>query len=127
MPWKECDRMSERLRFVSRLLDGEKMTDLCDDFGISRTTGYKLLERYESDGAMALYDQSRAPLSHPNRTALVMERTILDLRRQHPTWGAPKIKAYLEDKKKMVGVPAKSTVHAILQRHDLIIKKRRQP
>ena len=25
MPWKECNRMEERLRFVARLLDGEKM------------------------------------------------------------------------------------------------------
>lgn len=29
MPWKECDRMDERLRFVARLLDGEKMAAVC--------------------------------------------------------------------------------------------------
>ena len=36
MPWKECNRMDERLKFVARLLDGEKMTTVCKDFGISR-------------------------------------------------------------------------------------------
>ena len=41
MPWKECHVMDERLRFVARLLEGEKMAPLCAEFGISRKTGYK--------------------------------------------------------------------------------------
>ena len=45
MPWKECNRMDERLRFVARLLEGESMTAVCADFGISRKTGYKLFNR----------------------------------------------------------------------------------
>jgi hypothetical protein len=40
MPWKECHVMDERLRFVARLLEGEKMAPLCAEFGISRKTGY---------------------------------------------------------------------------------------
>jgi transposase-like protein len=43
MPWKECSVMDERLRFVARLLDGEAMSDVCRDFGISRKTGYKTM------------------------------------------------------------------------------------
>ena len=42
MPWKECNRMDERLRFVAKLLDGEKMSAVCREFGISRKTGYKI-------------------------------------------------------------------------------------
>jgi hypothetical protein len=42
MPWKECHVMDERLRFVARLLEGEKMAPLCAEFGISRKTGYKI-------------------------------------------------------------------------------------
>jgi transposase-like protein len=45
MPWKECSVMDERLRFVARLLDGEAMTDVCREFGISRKTGYIDLEQ----------------------------------------------------------------------------------
>ena len=44
MPWKECHVMDERLRFVARLLDGEKMAAVCADFGISRKIGYKILD-----------------------------------------------------------------------------------
>ena len=51
MPWKECHVVDERLRFVARLLDGEKMAPLCAEFGISRKTGYKIFERYKDCGA----------------------------------------------------------------------------
>ena len=44
MPWKECHVEDERLRFVARLLDGEKMARLCAEFGISRKTGYKIYD-----------------------------------------------------------------------------------
>ncbi len=48
MPWKECNQMDERLKFIARLLEGEKMAVLCRQFGISRKTGYKILTRYKS-------------------------------------------------------------------------------
>jgi len=35
MPWNECSVMDERLRFVARLLEGEGMSDVCREFGIS--------------------------------------------------------------------------------------------
>ena len=44
VPWKECNVMDERLKFMARLLDGEKMAGLCREFGISRKTGYKILD-----------------------------------------------------------------------------------
>src|ERR1700756_1976313 len=50
MPWKASSVMEERLRFVGRLLDGEAMTDVCRDFGISRKTGYKIFDRYKEHG-----------------------------------------------------------------------------
>ena len=45
MPWKASSVMEERLRFVARLLDGEAMTDVCREFGVSRKTGYKIFDR----------------------------------------------------------------------------------
>ena len=59
MPWKECHIMDERVRFVARLLDGEKMAPLCAEFGISRKPGYKLYDRYKDCGADGLTDRSR--------------------------------------------------------------------
>ena len=52
--------MEERLRFVVRLLDGEGMSDLCREFGISRKTGYKIYNRYKDEGLEALTDRSRS-------------------------------------------------------------------
>jgi hypothetical protein len=51
MPWKECHVEDERLRFIARLLDGEKMARLCAEFGISRKTGDKIYDRYKEVGS----------------------------------------------------------------------------
>ena len=59
MPWKECHVMDERLRFVARLLEGEKMAPLCAEFGISRKTGYKIFDRYKDCGVQTFSDRSR--------------------------------------------------------------------
>src|SRR5215472_3064256 len=61
MPWKASSVMEERLRFVARVLDGEAMTDVCRDFGISRKTGYKIFDRYRECGLQGLTDRSRRP------------------------------------------------------------------
>ena len=54
--------MDERLRFVSRLLDGETMTEVCREFGISLEDGYKIFDRYKEHGLVALSDRSRRPV-----------------------------------------------------------------
>jgi len=62
MPWKECHVVDEPLRFVARLPEGEPMTALCGEFGISRKTGYKIYERYKTCGLQGLTDRSRRSL-----------------------------------------------------------------
>ena len=56
--------MDERLKFVARLLDGEKMAVLCREFEISRKTGYKIYARYKDCGVEGLTDRSRRPYRH---------------------------------------------------------------
>ena len=85
MPWKECKPMDERLKFIGRLLQGEKMAPLCREFGISRVTGYKIYNRYKECGLDGLYDRSRAPYRQANK-----------LVRDYP----------------MIPTPAVSTIHA---------------
>jgi hypothetical protein len=53
MPWKNCHIMDDRLRFVARLLEGEKTAPLCAEFGISRKTGYKIYDRCQGSGRVA--------------------------------------------------------------------------
>jgi putative transposase len=96
MPWKECHIMDERVRFVARLLDGEKMAPLCAEFGISRKTGYKLYDRYKSCGAQGLTDRSRRPFRQANQLPFAIEELIVRLKREYPGWGAPKIRVALD-------------------------------
>jgi len=67
MPRRECYKMDERLRFVARLLEGEKMAVLCREFDISRKTGYKIFSRYKACGMEGLTDRSRRPYRHAIR------------------------------------------------------------
>src|SRR5437764_347400 len=95
MPWKECHIMDERLRFVARLLEGEKMAPLCAAFGISRKTGYKIFDRYKDCGVRAFTDRSRRPYRQANRLPPQLEAVIVRLKREYPGWGAPKIREKL--------------------------------
>jgi transposase len=95
MPWKECHVVDERLRFVARLLDGEKMAALCKEFGISRKTGYKIFDRYEDCGVQGLTDRSRRPYRHANQLPIQIETWIVRLKKDYPGWGAPKIRERL--------------------------------
>jgi len=126
MPWNESNRMDERLKLVARLLDGDSMSSVCRDFGISRKTGYKIFNRYKESGLDGLNDRSRNPRRHANKIPFQIERTILRLKREYPTWGAPKIRAKLMREYPMIKPPAKSTVHAILARNGLTKKKRKR-
>src|ERR1700726_4341299 len=84
MPWKECHVMDERLRFVARLLEGEKMAPLCAEFGISRKTGYKIFERYKDCGVAAFTDRSRRPYRQANPLPPQLEAVIDGLKREYP-------------------------------------------
>jgi putative transposase len=126
MPWRECHVMDERLRFVARLLDGEKMAPLCVEFGISRKTGYKIYERYKDYGLTAFNDRSRRPYRQANRLPAPVEAVIVRLKREYPGWGAPKIREKLRQQISGPHLPAISTVHAVLDRHGLVHRRRRR-
>lgn len=126
MPWKECNRMDERLRFVARLLDGEKMAVACREFGISRKTGYKIFNRYKEFGVRGLEDRSKSAYRHPNRMPFQIEKAILRIKQEHKSWGAPKIRDKLIKEFPMVKPPAPSTIHVVLDRHGLV-KRRKRP
>jgi putative transposase len=112
--------MDERLRFVARLLDGEKMAVLCREFDISRKTGYKIFSRYKGCGMEGLTDRSRRPYRHANRLPFQIEKLIVQLRKEHPSWGAPKIREKLRRLHTEISLPAISTVHTVLDRHGLV-------
>lgn len=118
--------MDERLRFVARLLDGEKMTVLCAEFKISRKTGYKIFDRYKDYGVHGLTDRSRRPYRHANQLPVVIETQIVRLKKDYPDWGAPKIREKLRARCGPLRCPAISTVHAVLDRHGLVHRRKRR-
>ena len=118
--------MDERLRFVARLLDGEKMSAMCREFGISRPTGYKIFNRYKELGPKGLEDRSRRPYRHANKLPFQIERAILAIKREYPTWGAPKIREKLIKEYPMIHPPAESTIHAVLDRNGLVKRRKRR-
>ena len=83
--------MDERMRFVIRLKDGESMTSLCREFGISRKTGYKILERFEHCGVEGLSDRGRRPHRYANQLPAPVEAAIVAAKQEKPHWGARKI------------------------------------
>ncbi len=126
MPWKECLVMDERMRFISRLLDGEKMAEVCRGFGISRKTGYKIWYRYRDTGVRGLTDRSRRPVRYAHQLPMQVEKCILRIKREKPSWGAPKIRERIARKYPDIAMPAKSTIHAVLDRHGLVKRRRRR-
>jgi len=118
--------MDERLRFVARLLDGEKMAALCREFDVSRKTGYKIFQRYKDCGLEGLTDRSRRPYRQANQLPFQIERLIVQLKRERPSWGAPKIREKLRRLHSDIPTPAISTVHAVLDRHGLVSRGRKR-
>ena len=118
--------MDERLRFVARLLDGEKMAALCREFDVSRKTGYKIFQRYKDCGLEGLTDRSRRPYRQANQLPFQIEKLIVQLKRERLSWGAPKIREKLRRLHSDVPTPAISTVHAVLDRHGLVSRGRKR-
>ncbi len=120
MPWREASAMSLRLEFVTLAShEDANIRELCRRYGISSRTAYKWLARYQASGPTGLLEHSRRPATSPGQTGPAMEQLVLDTRQAHPAWGGRKIKAFLE-RLGHPGVPAASTITAILQRHGRI-------
>ena len=118
MAWRTMDVSEQRVRFVvaaNRV--GSSFSALCEEFGISRPTGYLWLERYRSGGVASVAELSRRPVSSPTRTAERIEQRVVALRGERPDWGARKLAVLL--KREGVLLPA-ATVHRILLRHGLV-------
>src|SRR5258707_6851661 len=114
MPWKECSVMDERLQFVARRLAGEQMADLCREFGISRKTGYKIFGRYQEGGVQGLTDRSRRPYRYAHQLPFPVENFILNVKREHATWGAPQIRERPPRRLSRTPIPANSTIPPLL-------------
>ena len=120
MPWKECSKVDEKVKFVARLIEGEKMAPLCREFNIARKTGYQIWQRYKRFGQEAFVEQKRTPYRYANKLPVQLEILILELKKEFSDWGAPKIREKIIRRHPEVKAPAISTIHAVLDRHGLV-------
>jgi transposase InsO family protein len=119
--------MDERMQFIAAWLRHEEsLSVLCRRFEISRKTGYKLLARYEAEGAGGLQARSHARHRQPHALTEAVEHTILELRGTHPRWGPRKLRAWLQQRRAGQTWPAASTIGALLHRHGLTMPRRRR-
>lgn len=127
MPWKESRDVNERMKFIVAIADGdESFSELCRNFGISRKTGYKWLERYEKIGPSGLENRLPVAKNHPHRTPNEVADLLVQTRKDHPFWGPKKLHAFLMSANPNLVLPALSTIGEILKNRGLIRPRRRR-
>jgi len=127
MPWKEVSSMEERTKFVFLAEAGKQsFAQLCRDFGISRKSGYKWLERKRRLGLAGLGELSRRPSGNSRAIGEKVEKLILQLKRRHRSWGAKKLHDLLVGESSIGSPPCVNTVGNVLKRYGLTRPPRRR-
>ena len=109
--------MDQRRVFVGEYLTGLwTMTQLCEQFAISRKTGYKWLGRYDGGGRPALADQSRRPHGHPAATSDRVVQRLLETRARFPRWSMGKVVTWLTRRYPRTAWPCRTTAYDLMQR-----------
>lgn len=99
MSWNEVKTMDQKKEFIDLVTqDDLTFSECCRQFSISRTTGYKWLERYQKLGLEGLSELSRKPHNNGRELDEDTVREILQVRYSRPSLGPRKIKAYLENR-----------------------------
>ena len=106
--------MDERLQLVARR---RAHGGTVPGVRVSRKTGYKIFTRYQQCGVEGLTDRSRRPYRYANQLPFQVENYILNVKREHTSWGARKIREKLLRRFTGIPIPANSTIHAVLDRY----------
>ena len=123
MPW-ECKTVEDQRReFAQAAINCNNFSALCREFGITRRTGLKWVERYKAQ--QPLTDRSRRPHTTPTRTPEDVELLILALRGDNPGWGARTIHSVLA-RQGYKDLPCVKTVNNILNRYGCIAPEESQ-
>lgn len=130
MPWKAKSPLDLRRELIARLARGERIADLCREFGVSRKTVCKFKARFDRLGDAGLEDRSRAPIVIPHKTPSEVAALIIAERMKHPSWGPRKIKDVLEVRLQH-RFPSHGAIGGVLSRAGLVVprkvRRRHQP
>jgi putative transposase len=126
MPWKETGPMDERVKFIGLYLEADhSVAELSREFGVSRKTAYKWIDRYRSEGIAGLAELSRAPHCQAARVSSMVEEAVIEMRTKKPSHGPKKIRQLLKIAHPEIRCPAVSTIGEILKRNGLVVPRRR--
>ena len=119
--------MQQRLAFVVEWSTHEtSMAELCRRYGISRQTGYELVQHFQVHGLDGLKPRSRAPHHHPNAVAEDVCAAVLRAKAAHPSWGPKKLQPLVDEPATITAHwPVASTRGAILARAGLTVPRPR--
>ncbi|HLF79685.1 MAG TPA: integrase core domain-containing protein [Dehalococcoidia bacterium] len=128
MPWEVTGPVKERQRLVQAFVTGRyTVTELAEDFGVSRKTAHKWLRRFAESGPVGLANRPHSAHSHPNATPDDVVSAIIRKKLAHPTWGPLKLLPTAADTPEVANAwPAPSTRGAILARAGLTKLRRRR-
>lgn len=125
MNWQSTNEHKERIKFIGDWIKAEySFTDLCKRYGISRKTGYKLINRFKEDGELGLHPRSHARHHHPNATSYEVQKRLIELKHRYPKWGPEKLRDWLMLNENYRSWPAISTIGDILKKHGLVRPKK---
>jgi len=126
MPWQGVSLVERRMEFITEHLAGsESLTALAQHYGISRKTAYYWLRRFHTDGVARLAGASRRPHCSPAATDAAVIAQLVAARQRHPTWGAGKLRAWLQRRAPTAAWPCRDTIHTVLVRQGLVRRRRR--
>jgi transposase InsO family protein len=128
MPWKEVKPMDEKIMFIAdHLREVISFSQLCERYGISRKTGYKWVERYQTEGIDGLEDRSRKPHTLPGEIPYAIRKAVIELRCQgRDPLGPKKIQVLLSQRFPDQAIPSKSSIYNVLKREGMLEPKRRK-
>jgi transposase InsO family protein len=118
MPWKERQKMDQKIEFAMKSVGCSNFGELCRSYGISRKTGYKWRERFVAHGLEGMAEESRRPHSHAQELSESVVCRIVRLKQAHGHWGPKKIRI-LYDRKHAGPLPSESSFKRILERAGL--------
>lgn len=126
MSWKNLDLEHIRMEFVMLAKEEDvNKSELCNQFHISRKTGYKWLNRYQEHGLSGISERSSRPLTIKQEITGEVVIKIVEIRNEHPAWGPKKIKEILRRSGDINTVPSVSSIARILKRLSLSESKGR--
>lgn len=125
MPWQKASLMEIRKELVLRALEpGANISELASEYGVSRKTVHKWLNRFRAEGLAGLQDRSRCPHDRKLAASGEVVMKLIELRQRNMTWGAKKLHRVILRTEDEADVPSVRTVARIIERAGLVRRRR---